>query len=1097
MKSASTNTFNDGLVRDLNELTTPDKVMTYCLNGTLVTFNGNEFSLQNDMGNARIGTAYLPDGYVPVGMKEYGGIIYVASYNPATKKGQIGSFPSPKRLYINGDNVGTNIDLTNLLSVDDLKGELKYKDYIFDISKTEITSKEQIADSSTSESENVLVINNDYYAKEISKDELHSGDSFVLVYNSYDEDTNQYKGLPKELKELLKNGILTYTLGVLTKSGNIEYLNNLNYIDSDTNLPMIDTNTPIDEILNDKSAEMGEYIQVFNSNYSGSLYQILNYNTFNSMSIEQVLTKNGNTIQIQLKPYYTYINPDFPNISLGKKDDGTPKTVADTIDLYVKKNLSETESSDKKYKYDNLTLTIYPASRYGVCKRLEQKYTYNYAELENGLDNLVDFYYEYKESGIDINFSYQYLQWDSSSLKNITFDFFELDSYENIINNESPIDNYTHETSSNFINAFINKPFSNGKLSKNKIYIVRINRELNNGSKLLLKDCYYRIIYTSPIINNNNRNITINITSKATLQTLSRSYILLGDSSSSSIPTSSEIKEKYKTSSLVYVDQVDTYNKKIDIESNSSYNSDLNIFNSDEICVTVNDNITISNVSLDYKNGEPLFNKDICKYNEDGLQLVLYRSAYAKSKTITKNEKTLVLKQLYNPDNNTFTNYEIKRGIRQVSRLMGDNKYTTSIGYPLTSNQTINDNSFIRGTEKDSNITFSSLSQWNPITGDQEPSNDANTDYNVLLNARSNYLDLLVGFHYNMKETNTSLNIRTPISTFDSDFNDDNFPLKIKNSDYFTHVPLRDTITSYIGGYQENNIEGNYIGTFLKLRADDGINKWGLIDLFSPPMTNSDALTISNLNGKNPYNYGITHTDLIFYIFSQILVPIEQTIEFTDVAADMETYKDDSSVTTLVNIGATNNPNITYNNLPYTDTIDGWKEKSNDKIVIDSVNYNTQTNFEPVIINNPEVSKLYPVFAETNSMTIDSNIDRDTIYLKNIQNIKDFWNTKDYYTLDEAVSDISAKIKLPINNTNTKEYSLIDDTVSLKQLRKFFYTNTYENTPNLYLNNLDEDVDNSKIYAGVGASLTDKIPFYRYINFGKYLSMFKKYLDNE
>ena len=49
------------------------------------------------MGNGRVETAYLPAGYVPVGIKEYGGIIYVASYNPLTNKGQIGSFPSPER----------------------------------------------------------------------------------------------------------------------------------------------------------------------------------------------------------------------------------------------------------------------------------------------------------------------------------------------------------------------------------------------------------------------------------------------------------------------------------------------------------------------------------------------------------------------------------------------------------------------------------------------------------------------------------------------------------------------------------------------------------------------------------------------------------------------------------------------------------------------------------------------------------------------------------------------------------------------------------------------------------------------------------------
>jgi hypothetical protein len=39
------------------------------------------------MGNAKVGTAALPDGFIPVGMKEHGGIIYVASYNPKNKMG--------------------------------------------------------------------------------------------------------------------------------------------------------------------------------------------------------------------------------------------------------------------------------------------------------------------------------------------------------------------------------------------------------------------------------------------------------------------------------------------------------------------------------------------------------------------------------------------------------------------------------------------------------------------------------------------------------------------------------------------------------------------------------------------------------------------------------------------------------------------------------------------------------------------------------------------------------------------------------------------------------------------------------------------------
>ena len=91
------NTFNEGMVLDNHPLMTPNTVLTDALNATLVTMNGNEMVLQNDMGNARVENAKLPPGCIPIGMKEYGGIIYIACYNPLTNKGQIGCFPSPQR----------------------------------------------------------------------------------------------------------------------------------------------------------------------------------------------------------------------------------------------------------------------------------------------------------------------------------------------------------------------------------------------------------------------------------------------------------------------------------------------------------------------------------------------------------------------------------------------------------------------------------------------------------------------------------------------------------------------------------------------------------------------------------------------------------------------------------------------------------------------------------------------------------------------------------------------------------------------------------------------------------------------------------------
>lgn len=96
-KAVATSTFNGGLVMDFNPMITPDNVLVNALNATLVTMNGNESILQNDMGNGRVETAYLPDGYIPMGTCEFGDIIYIVSFNPLNNKCQIGCFPSPER----------------------------------------------------------------------------------------------------------------------------------------------------------------------------------------------------------------------------------------------------------------------------------------------------------------------------------------------------------------------------------------------------------------------------------------------------------------------------------------------------------------------------------------------------------------------------------------------------------------------------------------------------------------------------------------------------------------------------------------------------------------------------------------------------------------------------------------------------------------------------------------------------------------------------------------------------------------------------------------------------------------------------------------
>ena len=119
------NSFNGGLLMDMNDTVVPNTVLTDCLNGTLITFDGNEFILQNDSGNGRVESCALKKDFIPLGIKQYGGIIYIASMNPLTGECELGSFPSPERNISSEELSMDDIDTTILNSTLYSKGESK------------------------------------------------------------------------------------------------------------------------------------------------------------------------------------------------------------------------------------------------------------------------------------------------------------------------------------------------------------------------------------------------------------------------------------------------------------------------------------------------------------------------------------------------------------------------------------------------------------------------------------------------------------------------------------------------------------------------------------------------------------------------------------------------------------------------------------------------------------------------------------------------------------------------------------------------------------------------------------------------------------
>ena len=82
-RQESINIFSGGLSTDLHPLTTPNNLLIDAHNATYITFNDNEQILQNDMGNVAIqyesNDINLGEGFVPFGVKEYGGVLYIVS----------------------------------------------------------------------------------------------------------------------------------------------------------------------------------------------------------------------------------------------------------------------------------------------------------------------------------------------------------------------------------------------------------------------------------------------------------------------------------------------------------------------------------------------------------------------------------------------------------------------------------------------------------------------------------------------------------------------------------------------------------------------------------------------------------------------------------------------------------------------------------------------------------------------------------------------------------------------------------------------------------------------------------------------------------
>lgn len=409
------NHFTDGLVMDLSPEITPNNCLTNALNATYVTMNGNELQLQNDMGNTKFG-AYLPQGYVPLGTTQLGGIIYIISYNPTNGKTQIGSFPSPQNTF----DASTALEEQGP-ELNYFQNKLQYKQ-----------------------------VYNDYL--------LQPGDKFVFQFPTKESTLLPYlyditlfkQELNNEELKACVNSFIKFDIGTVSQDGKLIYLTDLrnNYI-VNKNIVEQDYN-------------------IYNSTISGNLALVLTKVFCNSPTLQVLATATDNDKQFKLQYIYTFLSSDkfIPSkvthyINTKKTDiqyDDTGAIIIPETEPLIKwyrnseHNMYKVSYSNifNKVEFENGQLNLKVAAYrtidgkdYSLASELSQYVDLN--QLGTGNVQLVQYQYNIEASGVTVNFSSQAYLQIGESLKNIVVKIYQSDNVTPIFTSETftTLDSYT------------------------------------------------------------------------------------------------------------------------------------------------------------------------------------------------------------------------------------------------------------------------------------------------------------------------------------------------------------------------------------------------------------------------------------------------------------------------------------------------------------------------------------------------------------------------------------------------------------------------------------------------------------------------------
>lgn len=433
--STAQSSFIGGMKKDFSPLISSNDTLTDALNATIITFNGNEYMLQQDMGNGRIETAYLPKGYVPVGIAEHGGIIYVASYNPLTQRSQIGSFPSPERNIASDENgeTGQVFSTTDFVKSD--------TNEVITLSLTKVFLMNDIIrpgdkfyfylDKSSKGDLNYLqgYNNQDYRPLKITPGIISSDGEFLSILDSIVEDAGQvYWADPDDNTQTVNESVYLETYnskiaGNLALSGELECINSISVT---VNTGKITTSTNQEEYQFQINMSVDYSTLASIVNFRGYKIQLSTdatskYIILNSWTNDTTSKKANYTSEFSGEKY-TWENIDTPTSS----DDIYNPGVATYLYQSATSNF---ESSP------NLTITVTPLMTYGELTEYSQKLAIDTSKIGSGEFNITayKFMHNIADGLTQLYFNIENYPLVNETINSVTLNFYSYSKWNELV----------------------------------------------------------------------------------------------------------------------------------------------------------------------------------------------------------------------------------------------------------------------------------------------------------------------------------------------------------------------------------------------------------------------------------------------------------------------------------------------------------------------------------------------------------------------------------------------------------------------------------------------------------------------------------------